>query len=51
MPRYAVTDEHPDERDWRQHLQPHVGWLQDRLAKGSLIASGPFRTTPAESRC
>lgn len=21
---------------------PHVGWLQDRLADGSLIASGPF---------
>ena len=43
MPLYAITYEHPNEEGWRQHVLPHVGWLQDRLADGSLIASGPFK--------
>ena len=43
MPLYVVTYEHPDEEGWRQHVLPHVGWLQDRLADRSLIASGPFK--------
>ena len=42
MPLYVVTYEHPDEAGWREHVTPHVGWLQDRLADGSLLASGPF---------
>lgn len=43
MPLYAITYEHPDEEGWRRHLPPHIGWLQDRLSDGSLIASGPFK--------
>lgn len=42
MPLYAVTYEHPDEHGWQQHVMPHVAWLQDRLADGSLLAPGPF---------
>ncbi len=42
MPLYAVTYDHPDETGWKQHVMPHVGWLQDRLKDGSLLASGPF---------
>ena len=46
MPIYAITYEHPDEAGWRQHLLPHIAWLQDRLKDGSLIASGPFGDSP-----
>ena len=28
---------------------PHVGWLQDRLKDGSLLASGPFSGAPRKS--
>jgi uncharacterized protein YciI len=42
MPLYAITYEHPNEVGWREHVMPHVAWLQDRLADGSLLASGPF---------
>lgn len=43
---YAVTYEHHDEVGWRQHLVPHITWLQDRLKEGSLLASGPFNALP-----
>ncbi len=42
MAIYAVTYRHPDEGGWRRHVGPHVAWLQDRLADGSLLASGPM---------
>ena len=42
MPLYALTYDHPDEDGWRQYVGPHVAWLRDRLADGSLVASGPF---------
>ncbi len=42
MPLYVVTYDHPDADGWAVHLLPHVGWLKDRLADGSLLASGPF---------
>ena len=42
MPTYIVTYEHPDEHGWRTHLVPHVDWLRDRVADGSLLASGPL---------
>ena len=42
MPLYSVTYEHPDEDGWKQHVTAHVGWLQERLKDGSLLASGPF---------
>ena len=46
MPVYAINYEHPNEAGWRQHLPPHIGWLQDRLKDGSLLASGPFANSP-----
>ncbi len=49
MPLYAITYEHPDETGWRQHLVPHIAWLQDRLKDGSLIASGPFSDVPQQA--
>ena len=49
MPLYAVTYEHPNEAGWRQHVMPHVVWLQDRLADGSLLASGPCNETATRS--
>lgn len=42
MPLYVVTYDHPNEAGWGRHVMPHVAWLQDRLADGSLLASGPF---------
>ena len=42
MPLYCITYEHPDEEGWREHVMPHVSWLQDRLRDGSLLASGPL---------
>jgi uncharacterized protein YciI len=49
MPLYAITYEHPNEAGWRHHILPHIGWLQDRLADGSLIASGPFNGEKTKS--
>lgn len=46
MPHFAITYEHRDETGWRQHLRPHIGWLQDRLKDGSLLVSGPFSNSP-----
>ena len=46
MPLYVVTYEHPNEAGWREHLAPHIAWLQDRLADGALLASGPFTGDP-----
>jgi hypothetical protein len=42
MPIYAVTYEHPDLKGWQQHLMPHIAWLQEKVADGSLLASGPY---------
>lgn len=49
MPLFVVTYEHPDEEGWKRQLMPHVHWLQDRLADGSLLASGPFVGDPAKT--
>ncbi len=49
MPLYVVTYEHPDDEGWRQHVMPHVAWLQERLADGSLLASGPFTGSPVKA--
>lgn len=43
MALFAITYTHPDAAGWQTHLMAHIGWLQDRLADGSLLASGPFR--------
>lgn len=49
MPLYAITYEHPDETGWRQHVVPHVTWLQDRLKDGALLASGPFNNVSGKA--
>lgn len=49
MPLYAVTYDHPDEDGWRTHVLLHVAWLQDCLADGSLLASGPLGTAGVKS--
>lgn len=49
MPLFAVKYEHPNEDGWKQHVMPHVIWLQNRLKDGSLLASGPFMDTAVKS--
>ena len=49
MPIYVVTYEHPDDAGWAVHVMPHVAWLQDRVADGSLLASGPYEGTAVKS--
>jgi len=42
MQTFVVTYEHPDDDGWRLHLMPHIAWLRERVADGSLLASGPL---------
>lgn len=49
MSLFAVTYEHPDEVGWQRHLMPDISWLQDRVADGSLVASGPFNQATVKS--
>ena len=42
MQTFVVTYEHPNEDGWKEHLMPHITWLQAQLREGALIASGPF---------
>ena len=49
MPLFAVTYEHPDEKSWQQYLMPHVSWLRDRIADGTLLASGPLENTQVKA--
>lgn len=49
MPLFVVTYTHPNEEGWREHLVPHIGWLQDQLKAGTLKASGPFNGVPTRS--
>lgn len=49
MNLYLVTYVHPDKERWLQHLQPHVDWIQRRLADGTIVASGPLQDVPVLS--
>jgi uncharacterized protein YciI len=49
VPIFVVTYEHPDNEGWQHHLMPHLNWLQQCIADGSLIASGPFRDSSLKS--
>lgn len=49
MTIFIVTYEHPDDAGWQQHLMPHLTWLQERLADGSLLSSGPFSDADVKS--
>ncbi|MES2755686.1 MAG: YciI family protein [Pseudomonadota bacterium] len=42
MTTYIVTYAHPDEAGWQAQLMPHIAWLNERVADGSLLASGPL---------
>ena len=46
MSLYVVTYVHPDEKRWLEHLEPHLHWIERRLADGTLIASGPLQDEP-----
>ena len=49
MSFFLVHYSHPDEQGWKQHLEPHLDWLLDRLEDGSLVASGPAVGTEVRS--
>ena len=42
MAVFIVHYEHPDDAGWQQQLMPHIHYLQDLLAEGVLLASGPL---------
>ena len=42
MPFYVVRFEHPDGDGWRRELGAHIAWLRERVADGSVRASGPL---------
>ncbi len=49
MTIYAVIYAHPDAAGWAEHVAAHVGYLQDLLAEGALLASGPFTGSPEKA--
>lgn len=51
MPLFVVTYEHRNEDGWKQHMMPHVVWLQERRKEGILLASGPFTDTLSNRPC
>ena len=42
MPFYIVRFEHPDAAGWQREVGAHVAWLRERVADGSVRASGPL---------
>lgn len=46
MSLYVVTYVHPDQQRWLKFLEPHLHWIERRLADGTLIASGPLPEAP-----
>ena len=46
MPFFIVRFEHPDEAGWQQQLGAHIAWLRERVADGSVRASGPLVDAP-----
>lgn len=49
MPIFIVHYEHPDDAGWQEQLMPHVHYLQDLLAEGILLASGPLPDATVKS--
>lgn len=46
MPVYAVTYVYVDDEPRKdEHRPAHRAWMSERLADGTLLASGPFRTS------
>ena len=46
MAFYIVRFEHPDAQGWQQQLGAYLGWLRDRVADGTVRASGPLVGAP-----
>ena len=47
MAFFMITYAHHDEARWREHRScAHIAWLRDRVADGSLKASGPLIDKP-----
>ncbi len=42
MAVFIVHYQHPDAEGWQKQLMPHIHYLQDLLAQGVLLASGPL---------
>ena len=43
MTFFVVMMTHPDGPGWRQHVMPHVEYLNGLIAAGKLRASGPVK--------
>lgn len=43
---FVVTMTHPDGPGWRQHVKPHVEYLNGLIEPGKLLASGPVVGSP-----
>ncbi|WP_210602835.1 YciI family protein [Brevibacterium oceani] len=41
MSIFIVRLEHPDEAGWQEWVGPHVEWVREHVAAGTIIASGP----------
>ena len=46
MSFFVVRFEHPDGDGWQRQLGAHIAWLRDRVAEGSVRASGPLVGAP-----
>ncbi len=46
MSVFAITYVHPDQQRWNQFLEPHLDWIQRRLADDTIVASGPLPDQP-----
>ena len=41
MQLFLVRLVHPDEETWKRWVRPHVEWVQEHVAQGAIVASGP----------
>ncbi|MBM9464393.1 hypothetical protein JL108_13110 [Aeromicrobium sp. YIM 150415] len=41
MPLFLVRLVHPDEESWKRWVRQHVAWVQEHVAQGVIVASGP----------
>lgn len=49
MAVFIIHFDHPDEAGWQLQLMPHIHFLQDLLAEGVLLASGPYPDAKVKS--
>ncbi|GAA3728968.1 YciI family protein [Streptomyces tremellae] len=41
MAVFIVRLQHPDEEGWKRWVKPHVEWIEQQVASGVVVASGP----------